>query len=111
MRAHQMRLYNRPYKCKITTLVLLFYTSGWRKGWPRGHQYHCQGLCGTGQIQFGAKEAFESGATSKHHFLSTEDSSHTFTEDDFKGVNHSQEDPMVITVDIDNLSIMKTLVG
>jgi len=33
----------------------------------------------------------------------------TFTDEDFKGVDPSQDDPMVITVDIDNFSIMKML--
>jgi len=33
----------------------------------------------------------------------------TFTEEDFKGVDLSQDDPMVISVDIDNFTIMKTL--
>jgi len=33
----------------------------------------------------------------------------TFTKDDFKGVDPSQDDPMVISVDIDNFTIMKTL--
>jgi len=34
----------------------------------------------------------------------------TFTDDDFKGVDPSQDDSMVISVDIDNFTIMKTLV-
>ena len=34
----------------------------------------------------------------------------TFTDDDFKGVDPSQDNPMVISVDIDNFTIMKTLV-
>jgi len=34
----------------------------------------------------------------------------TFTDDDFKGIDPSQEDLMVITVNIDNFSIMKMLV-
>jgi len=34
----------------------------------------------------------------------------TFTNDDFKWVNPSQDDGMVISVDIDNFTIMKTLV-
>jgi len=34
----------------------------------------------------------------------------TFTNEDFKGVNPSQDDPMVISVDIDNFTIMKMLV-
>ena len=34
----------------------------------------------------------------------------TFTDDDFKGVDPSQDDQMVISVDIDNFTIMKTLV-
>lgn len=34
----------------------------------------------------------------------------TFTEEDFKGVDPSQDDPMVISVNIDNFTIMKTLI-
>jgi len=34
----------------------------------------------------------------------------TFTDEDFKGFDPSQDDPMVITVDINNFFIMKTLV-
>jgi len=34
----------------------------------------------------------------------------TFTDEDFKGVDPSQDEPMVISVDIDNFTIMKTLV-
>jgi len=34
----------------------------------------------------------------------------TFTDDNFKGVDPSQDDPMVISVDIDKFTIMKTLV-
>ena len=34
----------------------------------------------------------------------------TFTDDDFKGVDHRLDDPMVISVDIDKFTIMKTLV-
>jgi len=34
----------------------------------------------------------------------------TFTDDDFKGVDYRQGDPMVITVDIDRFTIRKTLV-
>jgi len=34
----------------------------------------------------------------------------TFTNDDFKGVDPSQDDLMVILVDVDNFTIMKTLV-
>jgi len=34
----------------------------------------------------------------------------TFTDEDFKGVDHSQDDPMVLSVDIYNFTIMKTLV-
>ena len=34
----------------------------------------------------------------------------TFTDDDFKGIDPSQDDLMVISVDIDNFTIMKTLV-
>jgi len=33
-----------------------------------------------------------------------------FTDEDFKGFNPSQDDPMVIMVDIDNFSIMKAMV-
>jgi len=33
----------------------------------------------------------------------------TFTSDDFKGVDYRQDDPMVISVDIDKFTIMKTL--
>jgi len=34
----------------------------------------------------------------------------TFTDRDFKGINPSQDDPMVISVDIDNFTIKKALV-
>jgi len=34
----------------------------------------------------------------------------TFTNEDFKGIDPSQVDPMVIMVGIDNFSIMKMLV-
>jgi len=34
----------------------------------------------------------------------------TFTDEEFKGVNPSQDDPMVILVDIKKFTIMKTLV-
>ncbi|XP_068472805.1 uncharacterized protein [Phaseolus vulgaris] len=34
----------------------------------------------------------------------------TFIDDDFKGVDYRQDDPMVISVDIDKFTIMKTLV-
>lgn len=34
----------------------------------------------------------------------------TFTYEDFEGINPSQDGYMVMTVDIDNVSIMKTLV-
>ena len=34
----------------------------------------------------------------------------TFTDEDFKGVDPSQDDPMVVLVDIDKFTIMKTLV-
>jgi len=34
----------------------------------------------------------------------------TFTDEDFKGVDHSQDDPMVMSVDIDKFTIVKTLV-
>jgi len=34
----------------------------------------------------------------------------TFTDEDFKGVDSSQDDPMVILVNIDKFTIMKTLV-
>jgi len=34
----------------------------------------------------------------------------TFIDEDFKGVDSSQDDPMVISIDIDNFTIMKTLV-
>ncbi|XP_068466575.1 uncharacterized protein [Phaseolus vulgaris] len=34
----------------------------------------------------------------------------TFTDDDFKGVDPSQDDLMVISIDMDNFTIMKTLV-
>jgi len=33
-----------------------------------------------------------------------------FTDDDYKGVDPSQDDPMVISIDIDNFTIMKTLI-
>jgi len=35
----------------------------------------------------------------------------TFIDEDFKGVDPSQDDPMVISVDIDKFNIMKTLVN
>ena len=34
----------------------------------------------------------------------------TFTDEDFKGIDPTQDDPMVISVDIDNFTIKKTLV-
>jgi len=34
----------------------------------------------------------------------------TFTDEDFKGVDYRQDDPMVISVDIDRFTIKKTLV-
>jgi len=34
----------------------------------------------------------------------------TFTNADFKGIDPFQDDPMVITVEIENFSVMKTLV-
>jgi len=34
----------------------------------------------------------------------------TFTDDDFKGIDYRQDDPMVISVDIDRFTIRKTLV-
>ena len=34
----------------------------------------------------------------------------TFTYDDFKGVYYRQDDPMVISLDIDRFTIKKTLV-
>jgi len=34
----------------------------------------------------------------------------TFTDDDFKGVDYRQDDPMVISIDVDKFTIMKTLV-
>jgi len=32
-----------------------------------------------------------------------------FTDDDFKVINPTQDDPIVITVEVDNFTIMKTL--
>jgi len=34
-----------------------------------------------------------------------------FMDEDFKAIDPTQNDPMVITVDVDNSSIMKTLVN
>jgi len=34
----------------------------------------------------------------------------TFTDEDFKGVDYRQDDPMVISIDIDRFTIRKTLV-
>jgi len=34
----------------------------------------------------------------------------TFTDDDFHGLDHQQDDPMVITVEIENYAVKKVLV-
>jgi len=46
----------------------------------------------------------------EHHLVQQRMSPITFTDDDFKGVDPSQDDPMVISIDMDNFTIMKTLV-
>jgi len=34
----------------------------------------------------------------------------TFTNDDFHGVDHQQDDPMVITVELENYAVKKVLI-
>ena len=34
----------------------------------------------------------------------------TFTNDDFHGLNHQQDDPMVITVELENYAVKKVLI-
>jgi len=34
----------------------------------------------------------------------------TFTDDDFHGIDHQQDDPMVITVELENYAVKKVLI-
>jgi len=80
------------------------------EGMAKRSSISLSGALREGETPIPQEKAFESSSASEHHLLSADDASLTFTNEDFKGIDPSQDDPMFIMVGIDNFSIIKTLV-